>query len=92
MCLPLVVLTLPGSSLFIYFLTGRAPQESMDWILDLAGRVNVAALIILTASFARQCTGVWMTKQEMFEHPYIATLQAITKLFYFVGAAWLFSH
>lgn len=90
-CLPLVLLTLPGSSLFIYFLTGRAPQESMQWLLDLSGRVNVAALIILFASFSRQATGVWFTKQEMLVHPYMATLSALTKVFYFCFFGWLFT-
>lgn len=91
-CLPLVLLTLPGSSLFIYALTGRAPQESMQWILDLSGRVNVAALIILFASFSRQATGVWLTKEEMLANPYMATCSLLTKIFYFVFFGWLFTH
>lgn len=90
-CLPLVFLSLPGASLLIYFLTGRAPQESMDWILDLASRVNVAALIILFASFARQATGVWYTKQEQLDNPLVAIQSSVTKAFYFIFFYILFT-
>lgn len=91
LCLPLVILTLPGSSLFIYSLTGRAPQENMDWILDLAGRINVAALILFFASFTRQATGVWLTKEEQLANPFNALLGSLTKAFYFCFFGWLFT-
>lgn len=91
-CLPIVLLTLPGAKNLVYFLSGREPQESMEWIMDMFGRVNVAALIILFASFARQATGVWMTKEEQFTHPYLATMSKISNAFYFVLFAWLFTH
>jgi hypothetical protein len=64
----------------------------MQWLLDLAGRVNVAALVILFASFSRQATGVWLTKDEQFQHPYLSTVAMITKIFYFLFFGWLFTH
>ncbi len=90
--LPLVLLSLPAVGLFVYFLTNRAPQDSMTWLVDLAGRVLVAALVILFTSFMRQATGVWLTKEEQLANPYFTTVQAIVKMFCLGIFVWLFTH
>lgn len=90
--MPLVLLSIPGAALFAYFLTGRAPQESMTWLVDLSGRVTVAALVVVFTSFMRQASGVWMTKDEQFAHPILATVQQIVKMFCIAVFVWLFTH
>lgn len=87
--LPLGILSLPLAALFVFTLTGHRPQENMDWILDFAGRFKLACFVVVLVSFARQATGIWMTKEEQFAHPYMATLATLTKVFYFLFFAWL---
>jgi hypothetical protein len=90
--LPLGILSVPLAALFVYALTGHVPKENMDWVLDFAGRVKIGAFVILFASIARQATGTWLTKEDQFAHPYLATIATLTKMFYFVFFAWLFTH
>lgn len=92
LALPLGILAVPLAALFVYGLTGHPPQENMDWVLDFAGRVKIAAFVILFASIARQATGTWLTKEEQLDYPYQATLATVTKMFYFVFFGWLFTH
>jgi hypothetical protein len=91
LALPLGILSVPLAAFFVYGLTGRAPQENMDWILDFAGRLKIASFVVLFASLARQATGVWLTKEEYLAHPFHATLSHLTKAFYFLFFAWLFT-
>jgi hypothetical protein len=89
---PLVLLAIPGSALFVYWLTGRAPQDSAAWVIDLTSRVLVASLVVLFTSFMRQATGVWLTKEEQLANPYFSTVQAVVKMFSIVVLVWLFTH
>lgn len=89
--LPLGILAVPLAALFVYGLTGHVPQENMDWILDFAGRIKQGAFILVFASLARQATGVWLTKEEYLASKFHAALGALTKAFYFLFFAWLFT-
>lgn len=89
--LPLATLSIPAASAGIYILTARAPEENMNYLLDLAGRVQTGALIIFCASFVRQTQGVWLTKEEKFKYPYYATLQFLSRIFSFLFFGWLFT-
>lgn len=89
--LPLATLSIPTASAGIYFMTHRWPEENMNYLLDLASRVQTGALIIFCASFVRQTQGVWLTKEEKFAHPYYATLQFLSRVFSFIFFGWLFT-
>ena len=90
--LPLVLFALAVSPSYAYFISGRTPQESMSWVVDLSGRVIVAALVVLFSSFLRQVSGVWLTKEEQLANPYFTTVQAIVKMFSIGIFVWLFTH
>ncbi len=90
--LPLVLVAIPGAGLMVYYISGRAPMDSLEWLVDISSRVLVASLAILFTSFTKEASGFWMTKYEAFEHPYIATIQAIVKVICLVLFLWFFSH
>ena len=90
--LPLALIAIPGAAYFSFFLTGRSPQEGTEWLVDLSARVAVASLIVLFTSFIRQASGVWMSKEEQFAHPFLALQQNVVKMFCIGVFAWLFVH
>lgn len=88
---PLATLSIPAASGMVYLLTQHWPEENMGYLVDLASRVQVGALIIVAASLTRQGLGTWFTKEEQLAHPYIATLSSLSKAFYLCFFAWLFT-
>ena len=90
--LPLALLLLPGAALLAYFLTGHAPQESMTWLVDFAGQVIKALFVVIFVSFMRQASGIWLTLQQQIDNPYLATVQAVVKMFCIAAAIYLFTH
>lgn len=89
--LPIGTLTIPAAAYFVYILTGRAPQENMDYMIDLAGRIQTAAWIVVSASVTREALGNWYTKKEAMENRYIATLSTLSRAFYLLFYAWLYT-
>lgn len=90
--LPLALLLIPGSALMIYALTGRAPQESMDFLLDLAGRVLVVILSLVLVSISTEATGTWLTKAEKLANPFVYTISTAGKLVLFALFLYFLSH
>jgi hypothetical protein len=90
--LPVALLLIPGSALLIYALTGRAPQESMDWLLELAGRVLVVILSLVLVSVSTEATGTWLTKAEKLTNPYVYTVSTAGKLVLFAMFLYALTH
>jgi hypothetical protein len=90
--LPVALLLIPGSALLIYALTGRAPQESMDWLLELAGRVLVVILSLVLVSISTEATGTWLTKAEKLANPYVYTVSTAGKLVLFAMFLYALTH
>lgn len=78
--LPLALLLIPGAALLIYWLTGRAPSESLDWLLDLAGRVFVVVIALVLTSISIEATGTWLTKSEKLANPVVYIASTVSKL------------
>lgn len=90
--LPAALLAVYLSSKFAYFLTGRKPEENADFIIGYAQSTIVAILIIFLFSVSREQTGFWMSKEECYAHPYLATLQAVTKMYTMGLFAYIYLH
>ncbi len=90
--LPLLALAVPGSALAIYYLTGSAPQESLDWLLALAGRALTIIVALVLVSAIVEATGTWMTKQEKFDNRYVYTITTLSKLVLFVVVLYALTH
>jgi hypothetical protein len=90
--LPIALLLIPGAALLAYFLTGHAPQESMTWLVDFAGQIVKAVFVVIFVSVMKQATSVWLTKDEQIANPYLATVQAVVKMFCIAAAIYLFTN
>lgn len=88
---PLATCSIPTAALFVYLLTQHWPEENMGYLVDLAGRVQVGALIIVSASLTRQALGTWYTKEEKIANPYLATLATLSTAFFLCLFAWLYT-
>lgn len=90
--LPASLLSIYLAAKLAYFLTERAPEENADFIIGYAERTVVTVLVIFLFSVSREQTGFWLTKQESFDHPYHATIQAVIKMFTMGLFAYIFLH
>lgn len=83
-----------GAAELIFFLTGRRPQDNGQWILDYASKFALCAIVIFLVSQFKQAsgTGSWMTKEERFEHPYLATVSDIKVCFSLAVFAYIWLH
>ncbi len=90
--LPLTIASIIGASLLTQFLTGRPPKENVDWLTDYSSVAMKCALIIVFTSAMKQATGAWMTKEEKFAHPYLATISDAKIILTFLAFVWLFTH
>lgn len=91
LAIPAVLLALPGAALLCYYLSGRAPQANLDWLMDLDARVIQASLAILSVSVARQAFGTWTTKEEKLAHPVWSTGQSVLTLCALLAFLYFFS-
>lgn len=92
MWLPISLISIWLSAKFAYFLTGRTPQESADWIPEFAQRTVACILVVALVSITRQQTGFWITKEEALANPKIALLQAASKCFFAGLFAYILLH
>lgn len=89
---PIALLSIWLFAQFAYFLTGRRPQENVDWIVGISGGLVKLVFIIVFISVDRQQTGVWLTKEEQTIYPDLARIQAVTKCVLAIVAAYILSH
>lgn len=71
---------------------GHALKENIDWLVDYQATSYKCILIVLFTSIFKQATGTWLTKEEKLEHPYLATVGAVTVLLSFFAFIYLFMH
>lgn len=90
--LPVALLSIYLAAKFAYLSTERRPEENIDFIIGYAQRSVVVVLIIFLFSISREQTGVWLTKEEQFAYPYLAALQAATKMFIMGLFAYIYLH
>ena len=74
---PLSLLFIWGFAWFAYFLTGRRPQENVDWIVGLAGNFVKSVMLILLVSIFRQQCGLWLNREEQKDNPTLVWAQNI---------------
>lgn len=89
---PLALLSIWLFAQFAYFLTGRKPQESADWIVGLGGNLVKAVFVVLFVEILREQTGVWLTKAELIDHPSLAWSQTVNKCVSLIVFSYLLSH
>lgn len=87
---PLSVMAIWASGKLVEGLTQQPIKENIDWIVDYQGVAYKCIYIIVITSIMKQATGSWMTKEEKFAHPYLATIGDIKTLITFGVFAWLF--
>lgn len=75
-----------------YFLTGRRPQENVDWIVDIARALVVGVCIVLVMEIKRQQTSHWWPAEKLEKYPHIAWSQTVTSCVTFVALVYLFTH
>jgi hypothetical protein len=75
-----------------YLQHGHPVEESASWIYDLATRLVPCIVLVVLLSITRQATGVWLTKEEQMDHPWIATLQTLKTCFFAAAFIYLLSH
>lgn len=90
--LPLSLLSIWLFSQFAYFLTGRRPQENLDWIVGFSFNLVKCVFVIFFVEVAREQTGVWFRKDELLANPSIAWAQTVGKCFQLFVFAYLLSH
>jgi hypothetical protein len=87
---PLVVIAIWGSGKMVEGLTGNPVKENIDWLIDYQAVAYKCVYIIVLTSIMKQATGSWMTKEEKFTHPYMATVGDIKTTITFLAFVWLF--
>jgi hypothetical protein len=90
--IPLAILSIPLLSYFAYFLTGRSPRESLDWLPEFGFRILQCVVVIVLVSVSRQATGIWMTKEEQIANPKLAMMQRVSSLTLFILWAYILTH
>lgn len=77
---------------FGYFLTGRRPQENVDWMIGIAANLVKLVFLIVFVEICRQATGHWYTKEQMMANPELSKWQTISKCVTLVVGAYILSH
>jgi hypothetical protein len=90
--LPLALVLIPCSALLVYWLTGRSPQENMDWLLELAGRIFVVVIAMVLVSISTEVQGTWLTKVEKLANPVVYGISTLAKLALFVIFLYFLTH
>jgi hypothetical protein len=68
--------------------TGRAPQESMDFLMGLGANIVVCVFSISLVSVLRESTGQWWTKDDLRDHPHLAWAGGIIKAIALIAFLW----
>lgn len=89
---PVSLAMIYGTAQFAYFLSGRRPAESPDFLVDYAGKAVEAIFIIALTSVAKQAWGSWMTLKQKLDHPYAYTISSITTLLTAGLITYIFLH
>lgn len=81
---PIALLVIPAAALYVYFLTGRPPEEGADWIMSTAYRFMDCIFIVLLISITREQTGFWLTKEEALaaSPKMVPLIQGLVKCFF----------
>lgn len=89
---PLSLLSVWLFSKLAYLLTGRKPQENVDWIVGISAGLIRCIFLILVLSIFREQAGSWMTKEEKLAHPDAARTQALVTCVALIVFAYLLTH
>lgn len=89
---PLALFSIWVFAQFGYFLTGRRPTESVDWIVGIAGNLVKCVCVIVLLSVLRESSGVWLKKEELLANPTMAWIQMIGQSVTLIVMAYLISH
>jgi hypothetical protein len=90
--LPLSLISIYLFAEIAYWLTGRRPQENVDWIIGLAGDFVKCVFLILLVSILRESSGVWLTKEERLANPRFSIAQMFNQSIALCVFAYLLSH
>lgn len=75
-----------------YLLTGRKPQENVDWIVGTAGNMVKLVILIVFVEVTREATGNWYKKEELLANPSLAWSQTVSKCVTLFVGAYILSH
>ncbi len=75
-----------------YYLSGRKPQESLDFLVGLGANTLVCVYAITFVSVLRESAGEWWTKRELAKHPHLAWCAAGVKAVALVAFLWALKH
>lgn len=75
-----------------YAWTGRAPQESMDFVVDLGWNIVICVFAISLVSILRESAGEWWMKEDLRDRPHLAWSAAVVKSIALVAFLWALKH
>jgi hypothetical protein len=90
--IPLSLLSLIGAGWFAYYLSGRKPMMSADFLVDYGSRVITVALIIVFTSVFSQAQNLWMTLDQKTANPKIAAIHLGATCVFATIVAYCFMH
>lgn len=73
-------------------ITGREPQENVDYLIGIAGKLVQSACIILVLELLRQQTGIWWKPEDLKNYPHLAWSQAVVQCIAIASFVFLFLH
>jgi hypothetical protein len=74
---PVTLVGIYGSAQLAYFLSGRRPVESPDFLVGYSGKAVEIVYIIALTSIAKQAWGTWMSTEQKIDNPYVYTINTI---------------
>lgn len=90
--LPLTFLLIWLFSKGAKLITGREPQENVDYLIGIAGKMVQGVCIIFVMEVMRQQTGHWWKQEDLKTYPHLAYAQAATQCVTITALVWLFLH
>jgi hypothetical protein len=73
-------------------ISGRTPEESMDFLVGLGANTLIVVLAISLVSILKEATSVWWTKEDLLKNPVIACESALFRLGAFLAVLWALKH
>jgi len=77
---------------FAAHISGRRPQESMDFLVDLGANVLICVFAITLISILRESAGEWWNKEELKQNPHLAWCAAFVKAVALIAFLWALKH
>ena len=73
-------------------ISGRTPEESMDFLVGLGANIVTVVIGISLVSILKETTGQWWTKDDLRNNPIIACESALFRLGAFLAILWALKH